>query len=46
VKDYLYNTKLQGLSNSGHDDKIFIKDGVEIFSSEDKRELIEFLKTL
>lgn len=46
VKDYFYDTKKEGLSNSGHDDRIFIKDGVEIYSKEEKRELIEFLKTL
>ncbi len=45
-KDYYFNTKLDGLSNSGHDDRIFIKDGVEIYSAEEKSELIEFIKTL
>ena len=44
--DYLYNTKRAGMTNSGHDQKIFIKDGVEIFSAEDKRDIIQFLKTL
>lgn len=38
-KDYLYNTKLEGLSNSGH------TAGINL-SKEQKRELIEFLKTL
>lgn len=46
VDDYFYNTKLDGLSNSGHDQNIFIKDGREIYSQEQKRALIEFLKTL
>jgi hypothetical protein len=46
VDDYFYNTKLKGLSNSGHDQNIFIKDGREIYSQEEKRALIEFLKTL
>jgi len=33
-------------SKSGHDVGIFIKDGKEIYSKEEKSELIEFLKTL
>ena len=45
-KDYLYDTQKEGLSNSGHDVGIFIKDGKEIYSPEQKSELIEFLKTL
>ncbi len=45
-KDYFYDTKLEGLSNSGHDERIFIKEGKEIYSWEEKLELIEFLKTL
>lgn len=44
--DYLYDSRKEGLSNKGHDDRIFIKDGVEIYSREQKLELIEFLKTL
>lgn len=38
-KDYLYNTKLEGLSNAGH------TAGINL-TPEQKRELIEFLKTL
>lgn len=38
-KDYLYNTKLEGLSNAGH------TAGINL-SKEQKSELIEFLKTL
>lgn len=45
-KDYLFDTRKEGLSNRGHDEKIFIKDGKEIFSANDKQALIEFLKTL
>ncbi len=45
-KSFFYDTNKEGLSNSGHDEKIFIKDGREIYSYEEKRELIEFLKTL
>lgn len=45
-EDYFFNTKLDGLNNTGHDEGIFIKDGKEIYSQEEKLELIEFLKTL
>lgn len=45
-KDFLYDTSKEGLSNSGHDERIFMKDGKEIYSKQEKRELIEFLKTL
>ena len=45
-KAWFYDTRKQGLGNSGHDQKIFIKDGKEILSAEEKRDLIEFLKTL
>lgn len=45
-KDYFYDTQKEGLSNSGHDVGIFIKDGKEIYTLEQKSELIEFLKTL
>lgn len=45
-KDFFYDSSLEGLSNAGHDEKILIKDGKEIFSDLQKSELIEFLKTL
>jgi mono/diheme cytochrome c family protein len=44
--EYLYDSRKEGLSNRGHDERIFIKDGAEIYSNEEKLELIEFLKTL
>ena len=44
--EYLYDSRREGLSNKGHDERIFIKDGVEIFTKSDKQDLIEFLKTL
>lgn len=44
--EFLYDTRKEGLSNRGHDERIFMKDGVEIYSREEKLELIEFLKTL
>lgn len=44
--EHLYNTRKKGMSNSGHDLNIFIKDGKNIFSKEDKKDLIQFLQTL
>lgn len=44
--DYLFDSRKEGLSNRGHDERIFIKDGKEIYTAEEKLELIEFLKTL
>lgn len=45
-KEFLYDSRKEGLSNRGHDNRIFMKDGQEIYSREEKLELIEFLKTL
>jgi hypothetical protein len=45
-KTYFYDSSKEGLSNAGHDEKIFIENGIELYSAEQKRELIEFLKTL
>jgi mono/diheme cytochrome c family protein len=45
-KDYLYDTRREGLRNTGHDEKIFLEDGVETMTAIEKRALIEFLKTL
>ncbi len=45
-KDLFYDTRKEGLHNTGHDAGIFIKDGVEIFTADEKMELIEYLKTL
>jgi cytochrome c2 len=44
--EYAYDTRKEGLSNRGHDEGIFMKDGKEIYSWDEKFELIEFLKTL
>lgn len=46
VPEYKFDTRMEGLSNRGHDEKIFMKDGQEIYSESQKMELIEFLKTL
>ena len=43
---YVYDTSLEGQSNSGHDEGIFLRNGKELLSPEQKMELIEFLKTL
>lgn len=42
----LYDASLPGLWNSGHDEGIFLADGVELLSEGDKRDLISFLQTL
>jgi mono/diheme cytochrome c family protein len=44
--EYYFDTTKEGLSNKGHDQKIIIKDGIEVFTEIEKSELIEFLKTL
>ncbi len=41
-----FDTRKKGLSNAGHDEGIFLRNGQEILSSQDKRDLIQFLKTL
>lgn len=45
-QEYWYDTTREGLSNRGHDEGIFLRDGAELMTPEQKRELIEFLKTL
>jgi hypothetical protein len=45
-KIYFYDTLKKGMSNAGHDEGIFIKEGREILSSEEKKSLILFLQTL
>jgi hypothetical protein len=41
-----YNSGIAGLSNKGHDEGIFLKDGQEMYSDSQKMDLIMFLKTL
>lgn len=43
---YLYDTRQKGMGNKGHDLGIFVKDGQEILSAQDKKDLIQFLQTL
>lgn len=45
-KDLFYDTTKEGMRNTGHDEGIFLKDGIEIFTASEKSELIEYLKTL
>ncbi len=45
-KDAFYDTRRKGMSNSGHDEGIFLRDGKEILSDEDKMNLVAFLQTL
>lgn len=44
--DRHYDTRRRGMSNVGHDENIFIRDGKEILSAEDKKNLIQYLQTL
>jgi hypothetical protein len=41
-----FDTGRPGQSNSGHDEGIFLKNGVEMYSAQDKKDLIQFLQTL
>lgn len=44
--EYWYDTTREGMHNTGHDEGVFLKNGQEIMTAVEKRELIEFLKTL
>lgn len=46
LAEFYFDTTRKGLSNSGHDVDIFIKDGQEILTATDKKALIKFLQTL
>jgi cytochrome c2 len=41
-----FDTQKEGLSNRGHDEGIFIEDGKSLLSETEKKELIDYLKTL
>lgn len=45
-REYLYDSRKPGLSNQGHDEGIFLKDGKLVFTSTDRTDLIQFLQTL
>jgi mono/diheme cytochrome c family protein len=42
----LFDANVPGLGNQGHDEGVFLKDGVELFTPAQKRDIIEFLQTL
>lgn len=46
ISDYYFDTTKPGLSNSGHSEGIFFEDGHPLFNDQEKKQLIEFLKTL
>lgn len=46
AREFYYDTRKKGLSNSGHEEKILVENGRELMTMDQKRELIEFLKTL
>jgi hypothetical protein len=46
VKAHLYDTRRAGLGNFGHDEGIISKNGVDVYSLREKRDLIQFLQTL
>ncbi|MCM0606236.1 MAG: c-type cytochrome [Xanthomonadaceae bacterium] len=43
---HFYDTTQPGQSNSGHDEGVFLKNGQEMYTPDQKRDIIEFLKTL
>lgn len=45
-RDYLYDTKKEGMSNQGHTNMLLDENGLEKFNHEEKLAIIEFLKTL
>lgn len=46
TREHLYDTRRTGMSNAGHDEGIFIKDGKEVLTADEKHNLIQFLQTL
>ncbi|MBC7659084.1 MAG: hypothetical protein H7249_05185 [Chitinophagaceae bacterium] len=42
----LYDTSREGMHNTGHDEGVFLKAGKEMYSPDQKKDIIEFLKTL
>lgn len=45
-KEFLFDTRREGTRNTGHDERIFIKDGKYIFTEYDRQDLVQFLLTL
>lgn len=46
LEDSYFDTQIPGLSNSGHDEGIFLENGKELLSAQNKKDLIAFLQTL
>ena len=44
--EYWFDTTREGMKNMGHDEGIFLDNGRELLTPVQKRELVEFLKTL
>jgi hypothetical protein len=44
--EYYYNSRKEGMSRLGHDEGIFLQNGKELFTSQEKRQIIQFLQTL
>jgi hypothetical protein len=45
-REFFYDTQRPGMRNTGHDKRIFIKDGVNVLSASDRLDLIQYLLTL
>ena len=45
-QEYFYDAARPGMHNTGHDEGIFLRDGKELLSTSEKRNLILFLQTL
>lgn len=45
-KELAYDTSKKGMGNFGHDEGIFIENGKDLLSPDDKKDLIKFLQTL
>ncbi|WP_413290422.1 hypothetical protein [Bdellovibrio sp. HCB337] len=46
VTKHLYDTRKAGMGNQGHDEDIFLENGKELLSHQQKKALIRFLQTL
>ncbi|NCN42321.1 hypothetical protein GW916_13855 [bacterium] len=44
--EFLYDSQRKGLNRFGHDEGIFLRQGEEIFTPQEKHQLIQFLQTL
>ncbi len=46
VSSMNYKTDREGMRNTGHDENIFLKDGKELLTTQQKKDLIVYLQTL